>query len=294
MLFSSSQTMLCLSSLAKEHNLAIVTSIHQPNADVLLIFNQLYILAKGGRCVYAGPPTELKAHLRECHIPCADWQVPIEVLLKTASHKKKEMLAEFNIEAIDFGPPDDIVNLMTKTYKSQFSIEKISKMHGVLCTGGFSEHQRNFHPIDLFYLLKRCLLISWIREWKVTYGIVLLNLLLGGYLLVLYREDIGEDAACLPKNIIFASKIDKNMNNFSNGSMSLESDGSNVSSPALQKFDFTKQSLAEQNLSFLFVNQVMLFFLHLSLMALTFPKDVKVRQSKKRIFYIFLEFILHF
>lgn len=56
----------CLRKLARLHNLCIITSIHQPNTDVLMMFDDVYVLAKGGVCVYAGHPNEIRQHLSQC------------------------------------------------------------------------------------------------------------------------------------------------------------------------------------------------------------------------------------
>ncbi|CAG2119793.1 unnamed protein product, partial [Medioppia subpectinata] len=46
----------CLRELSERHRMAIVTSIHQPNSLLLSMFDQLYVLSKGGHCVFAGRP----------------------------------------------------------------------------------------------------------------------------------------------------------------------------------------------------------------------------------------------
>ena len=77
--------MICLKNLAKNYQLAIFTSIHQPNSDLLMMFDKFYVLAKGGRCVFDGESIKLKNHLEQCQVECLDWQVPIEQLIKVAS-----------------------------------------------------------------------------------------------------------------------------------------------------------------------------------------------------------------
>ena len=77
--------MICLKNLAKNYQLAIVTSIHQPNSDLLMIFDKLYVLAKRGICVFDGKTNQLKSDLERCQVECLDWQVPIEQLIKVAS-----------------------------------------------------------------------------------------------------------------------------------------------------------------------------------------------------------------
>ena len=77
--------MICLKNLVIKYNLAILSSIHQPNSDILMMFDKLYVLAKGGFCVFDGESTQLKSHLEQCQVECLDWQVPIEELIKVAS-----------------------------------------------------------------------------------------------------------------------------------------------------------------------------------------------------------------
>ena len=81
---------MCLKDFAKKHRSAMVLSIHQPNQDLLMMFDKIYALAKGGRCVYNGKPADLRAHLLSCSIPCADWQIPIEVLMRITSRKNRK------------------------------------------------------------------------------------------------------------------------------------------------------------------------------------------------------------
>ena len=75
---------MCLKNLTENYQLAIVTSIHQPNSDVLMMFDKLYVLAKG-RCVFFGETTQLKSHLEKCKVNCQEDQVPIEQLIKVTS-----------------------------------------------------------------------------------------------------------------------------------------------------------------------------------------------------------------
>src|SRR5882724_13234187 len=59
-----------------------IVSIHQPNNDLFHMFDNIYVLAKGGVCVYTGEPLNLRQHLIECNINCNENRVPIEVLIK--------------------------------------------------------------------------------------------------------------------------------------------------------------------------------------------------------------------
>ena len=96
-----SKVMICLKNLSQNHSIAIVTSIHQPNIDVLMLFDQLYVLATGGQCAYNGHPSLLKQHLIKCQIPSLDYQVPIEQLIKVASSSDYNLVNNLVTKIID-------------------------------------------------------------------------------------------------------------------------------------------------------------------------------------------------
>jgi ABC-type multidrug transport system ATPase subunit len=54
------------------------------------MFDKLYVLAKGGICVFSGCPQDLKSHLEENDLICNEIQVPIEVSLKHSSNRSKD------------------------------------------------------------------------------------------------------------------------------------------------------------------------------------------------------------
>ena len=65
-----------------------IVSIHQPNNDLFQMFDNIYVLAKGGVCVYSGPPSSLRQHLIDCEIECNKNQIPIEVMLEISTKEK--------------------------------------------------------------------------------------------------------------------------------------------------------------------------------------------------------------
>src|SRR5699024_1643313 len=62
---SALEVIRCLANLASSHQMAIIVSIHVPNDAILKLFDKLYILAKGGVCVYSGAPALIRSHLEE-------------------------------------------------------------------------------------------------------------------------------------------------------------------------------------------------------------------------------------
>ena len=51
-----------------------------------MTFDMLYVLSRGGVCIFSGRPQNLRSHLNECHINCDENQIPIELLLKISSN----------------------------------------------------------------------------------------------------------------------------------------------------------------------------------------------------------------
>ncbi|CAG2117180.1 unnamed protein product [Medioppia subpectinata] len=56
-----------------------------PNNELFHMFDYIYVLAKGGVCVFADRPQHLKQTLINNDIKCDENQIPIEVLLEIAS-----------------------------------------------------------------------------------------------------------------------------------------------------------------------------------------------------------------
>lgn len=91
----------------------MVTTIHQPSSVILALYDQLYILARGGVCVFSGALDEVEPHLQATFHPeddpdqptplhhryaypieelikhaCNDWRHPIVQKLATANEKR--------------------------------------------------------------------------------------------------------------------------------------------------------------------------------------------------------------
>ncbi|KAH9412903.1 ABC protein, sub ABCG [Dermatophagoides pteronyssinus] len=79
----------CLARLARIHDLTIITSIHQPNIETLMMFDQLYVLALGGVCVYSGKPSDIQHNL-PCDSNFEDLS-PIERLIKYSCNNYKDL-----------------------------------------------------------------------------------------------------------------------------------------------------------------------------------------------------------
>lgn len=83
----------CLLKIAHRHNITIIASIHQPNSEVLFMFHQLYVLAKGGHCIFSGPPAFITDHLSlalKTNSTAMKTSTPIELLIEYSCRGKED------------------------------------------------------------------------------------------------------------------------------------------------------------------------------------------------------------
>ena len=78
-----------LRKLADNNRMTILASIHTPNSDTLNMFDKLYILAKGGVCIYSGPPNFLRENLKnKLNLEIEQHKPPIEEYIRIACNGK--------------------------------------------------------------------------------------------------------------------------------------------------------------------------------------------------------------
>lgn len=177
--------MICLKNLAQNHSIAIVTSIHQPNTDVLMLFDQLYVLATRGQCIYSGHPSYLKQHLIECQIPLLDYQIPIKQLINVASS------SDYNL----------VNNLVAKTIDDSISQEELWTKFGKLIKASFTQKTKTFNSTDLIILLRRTINNEFFGGWKIQFGFTLTTLLCILMVIYMLPNDIGSDPGCTQDSI---------------------------------------------------------------------------------------------
>ncbi|KPM09555.1 ABC transporter sub-family G-like protein 19 [Sarcoptes scabiei] len=77
----------CLKKLSTVYKISVFATIHMPNDETIRLFDQLYILAKGGICIYAGRRINLRKNLRHLlGVEVEPGKPPIEEYLKLASN----------------------------------------------------------------------------------------------------------------------------------------------------------------------------------------------------------------
>ena len=132
--------------MTQKHRISFIVSIHQPNVEVLDLFDNLYVLSKGGVNVYSGPPQSLRQYLNDCHIDCNEDMIPIETLLK--------------VSANDCNHPS-IIDMQRMTQKILPNLEgRVSREMSIN-----KRKNRNwtikFLPLSIWYLSQRMVLVYY-------------------------------------------------------------------------------------------------------------------------------------
>ena len=144
------------------------------------MFDSVYVLAKGGVCLYSGLPQNLRQHLNDCNIECNENQIPIEILIKL-SYK---------------GITDKNVQQLT----IKRSMLQLDTNHMIKTTNGLKSQFKTFRFSDFWYLLIRFLYRNYVSQLKSlikTYILFGLSLML---IVTSLNEKIGKIDGCLDLN----------------------------------------------------------------------------------------------
>ncbi len=145
------------------------------------MFDKLYVLAKGGLCLYSGRPQDLGSYLSECRIFCTETQFPIEVLLKIASNGKDD---------------DQVIKLANKTTEEKENLLNRCKNETHLFPDGIPFKSKNFKLIDMWYLLLRTMTKTYISQWKSLITQILFYIFVPLIMTKLYNSEIGKPDGC--------------------------------------------------------------------------------------------------
>ena len=121
-------------------------SIHQPNVEVLDIFDNLYVLSKGGVNVYSGPPQSLRQHLIDCHIECKVNEIAIEKCLKVCANNCEHSSIIDMQEATK-----NVQNCIMEQVSREMVINRIRK----------SNWSVQFSLLSLWYLTQRMIMVYY-------------------------------------------------------------------------------------------------------------------------------------
>ena len=161
-----------------KYEMTTIVSIHQPNNDLFHMFYNIYVLSKGGVCVYSGPPRDLAKHLIRCDIECNENQVPIEVILKVCSKGD-----------------NNLVKQMVNKCKRDLLDTNTDKMIEIINES--NSFSKRFVAIDFFNLLLRTMTIKYLRQWKEISIQILIYLSIAYTMKLIVSPDMVIPNGCL-------------------------------------------------------------------------------------------------
>ena len=175
----------CFRSIAQKHNLTIIISIHQPTLETLMNFDQLYVLAKGGVCMYSGRPQHLRQHMTECQITIRENQIPIEVLLKVGANGYNDQ---------------SVIQLAEKATKVMTERDEKNVMNDLkLFPNGIPIRSKRVSLAEMWYLFIRVMICIVRRNWLIIAFQFVMGLLGLGYFIIIADFDYENHFGCVPK-----------------------------------------------------------------------------------------------
>jgi len=146
------------------------------------MFDNIYVLAKGGICVYSGRPQNLKTHLNECDVECNQFQFPIEIVLKVCSEGTNNK---------------NVKQLSRKTSEMLESMKERCNNELNLSSDGITLISKRFIVIDLWTLLLRTMTFTYISQWKASLTQIIIFIALGVTFRLTYNSNIAKPDGCL-------------------------------------------------------------------------------------------------
>ena len=186
--------MKCLQRLSKQNGITVIVSIHAPSSDILNMFDQLYIIAKGGVCIYSDHPDRLRPHLnRITGIALNEDESPIQEYLRIASNgiddEQVRKLTQESFQQHHRG----LTSHINKLAENKCPFESIPK--------GIPHYSRKFRFFDLWTQFKRLLCLTFIADVRILIGVFVIT----AFNIILFTSFTNNDmlmpGGCLPFDI---------------------------------------------------------------------------------------------
>ncbi|OTF84021.1 hypothetical protein BLA29_003477, partial [Euroglyphus maynei] len=180
----------CLRRLV-DHNdrLTILVSIHAPSSDILNLFDKLYILSKGGVCIYSDEPKNLQIKLEtNCHCELSEEKPAIEEYLKIACH----------------GIGNKLVRQLAQTIVNDEQIKApLSQIrsHLKFMNRGIQRNRKSLRMGDLFLQTYRMFDILLVTEYRKLIIQIILLALLSTILKSSFNPKMVRPETCVPIDV---------------------------------------------------------------------------------------------
>ena len=170
----------CLKQLVVQQNICLVITIHQPNSDIMDMFDNMYVLSKGGQCVFSGLPKDLVHTMADSDIICGENQVPIETLITIGSKGSED---------------NRIAEMRLKTARQVYNLIQSRNNH--LRPKFIKQSNKRFNVKDVYLLLERSV-VEFIHYNYVSCIIRFLAIVLSTTIITFtFDPDIGKYNDCI-------------------------------------------------------------------------------------------------
>ena len=181
----------CLKNLSERHDMCLITSIHQMNNGLLMMFDKVLVLSRSGQCIYSGEPRQIRTYLADHNAHITERQLPIEALLKYCCHDSDDSIIKTMIDS--------------SSQKELNVIDVRVKDETDLSINGIEQLAKRFFWRDLNILLLRRANSLLHYEWRVLAFQLAVYLTFAIVMIWIYNYDIGSPSGCL--------SIDEDFNN---------------------------------------------------------------------------------
>jgi hypothetical protein len=216
-------------------------------------FNKLYVLAKGGICVFSGRPQDLKSHLNKCDIICTQFQHPIEVLLKYTCNGIQD---------------NRVLKLNDISSQEKQLILKRCNEETKLFPDGLIIRSKRFKLIDFWFLLLRTMTYTYRYFWKFLLIQFVFYIVLGHSLKIFFKADIDKPSGCI----------------------SFEEDFNATCNKTIEKLE--EEELLSQNIKYNTFVVTIVIFIEMICTSTTFPSEVNLFLHEHRNGMFFSNYII--
>lgn len=179
--------MKCLLSLAKNHRITILISLHTPNSEIMSLLDHVYILAKGGACIYSGPPDYMRENFHQIGYEFDDDKLPIEEYIKLACKgTDDELVKKF---------ADRTIKEQRKTLDSTTVLSNLRFL-----SNGIKQSRRCFSFNQFILQFYRFIYLFFILRYKKILSQMLISSIAISIVATTYPRNMVTSRNCYPKN----------------------------------------------------------------------------------------------
>lgn len=154
---------------------------------MLYSFDQLYVLARGGVCIYSGLPGQIGAHLEDC--------------LSVSTVSGKDAHCQYPIETLITYSSSDISNStvqkLTQLATKSILNEELKSDFAQIASDGLLPNRPRFSFVSSVILARRYLSHVLGHQWPLLLTFAVVNLIYGYQLTIFFHEHIAQPSGCV-------------------------------------------------------------------------------------------------